>query len=321
MSIIMNDAVLRAVALGPDGVLAGARPGSIVVDLSTVSPAASADVGAAARERGVGYLCGKVAGSVGLAESAGLTLFASGDADDFGRCRPAFEAMAANVHHVGEGDAAAYLKLVHSLIVGVYAAMIGEALTFGQRGGLSLGTMLDILEAGPLGSHQLTLKAPILKERRFDSPPSDVDTAAKDVDLILDAARKDAVPLPLTVGGAAGHGDGPGPRRRQARQLLGAGGVRGARRPRRCETTVVSARLRLPGTSLDVSRLCLGGNRLGGAARSGRVLRPARRLRGGRRQLRRHRSCLRGLAAGRGALLQREDHRPMAEGARGRTAS
>ena len=198
MSIIMNDAILRAVALGPDGVLAGARPGCIFADLSTVSPAASAEVGAAARERGIGYLCAKVAGSVGLAESAGLTLFASGDADDFARCRAAFEAMAATVHHVGAGDAAAYLKLVHSLIVGVYASMIGEALTFGQRGGLSLETMLDILEAGPLGSHQLTLKAPILKERRFASPPSDVDTAAKDVDLILDTARRDAVPLPLT---------------------------------------------------------------------------------------------------------------------------
>jgi 2-hydroxy-3-oxopropionate reductase len=59
--------------------------------------------------------------------------------------------------------------------------------------------MIDILEDGPLGSRQLTLKGPILKERRFGSPPSDIDTAAKDVDLILDAARRDAMPLPLTA--------------------------------------------------------------------------------------------------------------------------
>ena len=105
--------------------------------------------------------------------------------------------MAATVRHVGEGEAAAYLKLVHSLIVGTYAAMVGEALAFGEKGGLSLDTMLDVLEAGPLGSRQLTLKAPVLKGRLFDAPPSDIDTAAKDVDLILDAARRDRTPLPL----------------------------------------------------------------------------------------------------------------------------
>jgi 3-hydroxyisobutyrate dehydrogenase-like beta-hydroxyacid dehydrogenase len=76
--------------------------------------------------------------------------------------------------------------------------MIGEALAFGERGGLDLETMVDILEAGPLGSRQLTLKAPILKARDFDDPPSDIDTAAKDVDLILATAKRDEMPLPLT---------------------------------------------------------------------------------------------------------------------------
>lgn len=199
VSIIMNDAILRAVACGEDGVIAGAREGHVYIDLSTVSPFASAEVGAAARAKAVGYLCGKVAGSVGLAEQGGLTLFASGDSYHFERCRPVFEAMAANVRHVGDGDAAAYLKLVHSLIVGVYSSLVGEALAFGEKGGLSLETMVDVLEGGPLGSKQLSLKAPVLKERRFDAPPSDIDTAAKDVDLIIETARRDATPLPLTA--------------------------------------------------------------------------------------------------------------------------
>ena len=196
-SIIMNDAILREVALGPDGVLAGAKPDHVFCDLSTVSPDASAAVRTAAERRGVGYLCGKVAGSIGLAESGGLTLLASGPATHFQRLSPAFEAMAAQRLHVGEGEAAAYLKLVHSLIVGVYSAMIGEALAFGEKGGLSLQTMVDVLEAGPLGSRQLTLKAPILKARDFETPPSDIDTAAKDVDIILETARRDHTPLPL----------------------------------------------------------------------------------------------------------------------------
>ena len=197
LSILMNDAILRDVALGQNGVLSGAGPGHIYCDLSTVSPAASAEIAAAARAAGIGYLCGKVAGSIGLAQTAGLTLFASGGMAEFTRCRPLFEALAANVHHVGEGEAAAYLKLVHSLIVSTYSAMIGEALAFGEKGGLPLDVMIDILEAGPLGSRQLTLKAAVLKQRRFASPPSDIDTAAKDADIILDTARKDNTPLPL----------------------------------------------------------------------------------------------------------------------------
>ena len=195
ISMIMNDAILHKVALGPDGVIANLREGSVYADLSTVTPAASAAVGAAAGGRG--YLCGAVAGSIGLATEGKLTLFASGDVADFETCRPAFEAMSAKALHVGPGESAAYLKLVHSLIVGVYSAMIGEALAFGERGGLDLGTMVDILEAGPLGSKQLTLKAPILKARGFDNPPSDIDTAAKDVDMILETARNDAMPLPI----------------------------------------------------------------------------------------------------------------------------
>jgi 2-hydroxy-3-oxopropionate reductase len=211
-SMIMNDTVLHAVANGPDGVLAGAAPGHVFADLSTVSPAASAAVAVAARERETAFLCAKVAGSVGLAAEAGLTLFASGDPESFERCRPAFAAMAAKVHHVGAGEAAAYLKLVHSLIVGVYSSMLGEALAFGERGGLDLSTMVDILEDGPLGSRQLTLKSLILKERRFEAPPSDIDTAAKDVDLILDTARRNATPLPLTAA---------------ARQMMAAAQARG----------------------------------------------------------------------------------------------
>jgi 3-hydroxyisobutyrate dehydrogenase-like beta-hydroxyacid dehydrogenase len=197
LSIIMNDAILRDVAMGENGVLKGAKRGHIYCDLSTVSPSVSGEVRAKAVEAGVEYLCAKVSGSIDRAESASLTLFASGPADAFTRANAAFQAMAASIHYVGEGEAAAYLKLVHSMIVGTYSAMIGEALAFGQKGGLPLDTMIDILESGPLGSRQLSLKAPVLKARCFDNPPSDVDTAAKDVDIILDTAQRDRTPLPL----------------------------------------------------------------------------------------------------------------------------
>jgi 2-hydroxy-3-oxopropionate reductase len=98
---------------------------------------------------------------------------------------------------VGTDETAAYLKLVHSLIIGAYSALIGEALAFGEKGGLDIAQIVDVLEAGPLGSRQLSLKAPVLKSRRFADPPSDIDTAAKDVDMILETARRDSMPLPV----------------------------------------------------------------------------------------------------------------------------
>ncbi|MET0428073.1 MAG: NAD(P)-dependent oxidoreductase [Microvirga sp.] len=197
LSMIMNDAVLRDVAMGGEGVLAGAGSDHVYCDLSTVSPSVSGEVRTRALQQGVAYLCAKVSGSIDRAEAASLTLFASGAEEAFARARPAFAVMASDIHYVGAGEAAAYLKLVHSMIVGTYSAMIGEALAFGQRGGLPLGMMVDILEGGPLASRQLSLKAPVLKARQFDDPPSDIDTAAKDVDIILETARRDLTPLPL----------------------------------------------------------------------------------------------------------------------------
>ncbi len=197
LSMIMNDATLRRVALGPDGVVANLREGAVYADLSTVTPAVSAEVAAAAREAGARVLRGAVAGSIGPATEGSLTLFASGSEDAFAQARPTFEAMSSQVLHVGSGEEAGYLKLVHSLVIGTYSAMIGEALAFGEKGGLDLSLMIDVLAAGPLGSRQLSLKAPILKARDFDAPPSDIDTAAKDVDMILQTARSDAMPLPI----------------------------------------------------------------------------------------------------------------------------
>lgn len=198
LTMLLNDSVLRSVVLGTGGLLAGAASGHLLCDLSTVSPAVSAEIAEAARERGVRYVRGAVAGSVQPARDGALAVFLSGDPDDVAAVTPQLEPLASSIRNVGTGEEAVYLKLVHSTLVAVYSAMLGEALTFGERGGADLTEMIDILEQGPLGSSQLSLKAPMLKARAFADPPSDVDTAAKDVDLVLDAARALSVPMPIT---------------------------------------------------------------------------------------------------------------------------
>lgn len=198
LTMLLNDVVLRSVVLGPEGLLAGAATGHLLCDLSTVSPAISAEIAEAAGDRGVRYVRGAVAGSVQPATDGALTIFLSGDPEDVAVVTPQLEPLASSIHNVGTGEEAVYLKLVHSTLVAVYSAMLGEALTFGERGGADLAEMIDIVEQGPLRSNQLSLKAPMLKARAFADPPSDVDTAAKDVDLVLDAARSLSVPMPIT---------------------------------------------------------------------------------------------------------------------------
>ena len=148
VSMVMNDAILREVALGERGVLPTAACGHVYVDRLARGLRGGRQGGRARR---------RILVRQGLRQhrppqGGAAHPFCLGDAAAFELYAPVFRAMAANVHHVGEGASAAYLKLVHSLFVGVYSAMLGEALAFGRKGGLELATMIHILETGPLGS-------------------------------------------------------------------------------------------------------------------------------------------------------------------------
>lgn len=199
ISMILDDAALATVALADDGVLRGARRGAIYADMSTVSPAASARVAAAAAERGIAYLRAKVSGSVKPATEGTLTIFASGPFDAYQRCQPVFLALGKQATHVGDAEQAIYLKLVHSIMVGITAAMVGEAFTFGQRGGTDWRQMIEVVNQSALGSVLLDYKTPLLLERNYGTPQSTVDVVAKDIDLALSAAKEMHLPLPVTA--------------------------------------------------------------------------------------------------------------------------
>lgn len=199
ISMILDDTVLAAVALADDGVLQGAAPGTVYADMSTVSPLASQRVAQAAAAREVPYLRAKVSGSVKPATEGTLTIFTSGPQDAYTRCAPVFQALGRQLYYVGPEDEAIYLKLVHNLIVGITSAMLGEALTFGERAGLDWRQMLDILGHSALSSPFLAYKVPLLQDRRYTPPQSTVDVAAKDIDLALTAAKQLNLPLPFTA--------------------------------------------------------------------------------------------------------------------------
>lgn len=198
MSSVFDDAVLREVALGAGGVIATVPRGTVYVDLSTVSPGASAEVAREAAARGLDYLRVPVSGNPVAAQAGELTALASGPAEAWARVRPLVATFASRQVYLGPGDEARYMKLVVNLLVLNTAGLLAEALALGRKGGLDWSVMLDALAQSAVGSPWLKIKADFLKRRDF-APTITVREQMKDLGLILGAGAAAQVPLALTA--------------------------------------------------------------------------------------------------------------------------
>lgn len=196
VSMIPNDAVLRLVTMGDDGILAVMQPGSIYLDMSTVSPEASAEVETAAEAAGIAYLRAPVSGSTALAESGNLTIMASGPREAYDRCVPLFDAMGSQSFYLGDSDQARYLKLVINLLVGTTGAVLAEALTLGRKGGLDWQQMLDVIGVSAAASPYIKYNLDPLKARDF-SALFTTEQMVKDSTLICEAGRNAGVPMAI----------------------------------------------------------------------------------------------------------------------------
>lgn len=198
ISMISDDAALAAITEGETGLLQAAKAGSCYIDMSTVSPAASARVAGLAAERGIGYLRAPVSGGVVLAAAGTLTILVSGTAADLERARPLLETMGKKLYHVGEAEQARYVKLALNMMVGVTAAMMGEALAFAERSGMDWDGMLEVIGNSAIASPLVGYKLQPLQQRDF-TPTFSAAQMAKDFDLVLEAARETSTPMPLTA--------------------------------------------------------------------------------------------------------------------------
>ena len=198
ISMIPDDPVLEEISSGTQGIFQGAKPGMIYIDMSTVSPAASARVSEAAEKKGIQYLRAPVSGSTDSAASATLTILASGPREVFDQCRDIFEKLGQKVFYLGPGDQGRYLKLLVNMMVGITSAMTAEALVFGKRGGIEWDQMIDIINNSVVASPLIGFKVQLLKERGF-APMFTAAQMAKDFDLALDSGRKTDTPMPLTA--------------------------------------------------------------------------------------------------------------------------
>lgn len=193
-SMVFDDAAFEAVA---DEAAAAMAPGTLLVDLSTVSPEASAWAARRLAAQGIALLRAPVSGSVMLAESGALTIFASGQLADFERVQPLLAALSTQQVFVGDGEAARVVKLAINLMVATSTALIGEALALGQTHGVDRAVLVDAINASIVGSRHFQARADSLKTRRYGQA-GPIDLIAKDLHLAMTMANAAGLDLPLT---------------------------------------------------------------------------------------------------------------------------
>ena len=192
-----DDAVLRQVALGPQGLISLVNDQAIYVDTSTVSVALSAEIAYAAQVRSIAYLRMPVSGNAHSARTGQLTAIASGPSAAWERIKPVVSAFSVAQLYVGEAEQARVMKLAINLLVAGNAMLLAEALALGRAGGIQWDTLLDGVAASTLSSPWLRAKAAALKVRDFN-PTFTPAQLSKDLGLMLDAGDQHQVPLPLT---------------------------------------------------------------------------------------------------------------------------
>lgn len=195
ISMLADEPAVDAVYGGDDGLIAGARPGAVLVDSSTVPPAVLRRHESAIRQRGAGVLDAPVSGSVALAESGTLTLMVGGEAADLARARPVLDAYGATIFHLGPLGSGAAMKLaVNTVIFGLNEAL-AEGLVLAERAGIPREKAYDVLEASAIAAPYVRYKRAAFLDPDGTPVAFAAGLAAKDLRLIAELA--DAVDLPL----------------------------------------------------------------------------------------------------------------------------
>jgi len=198
VTMVLDDAALLEVTTGADGVLAAARDGRVLVDMSTVSPAASGQVAEATMAAGVAYLRAPVTGNPSVVEAGNLGIMVSGDEEVFRRAEAVLRDIGPNVFYVGAGEEARVLKLALNLMIAASAQMIAEALVLGEAHGLDRATMLEVMGASAVGSPFVKYKTAALVADDYGATFTG-RAMWKDLSLALAAAHDVHAPLPVTA--------------------------------------------------------------------------------------------------------------------------
>lgn len=182
------------VLFGPEGVAEGARAGTVVVDLSTISPKVTRDLARRLSDRGVAMLDAPVTGGDVGAKEGTLSIMVGGPEQVFQRCLPVFEAIGKTIVHIGDHGAGQTAKLVNQVIVALNLLAMAEGLAFAAKSGVDLQKVLSVVQAGAAGSWALDNLAPRVLKGDYE-PGFMVGLQQKDLRLALGHGEEVGLPL------------------------------------------------------------------------------------------------------------------------------
>jgi 3-hydroxyisobutyrate dehydrogenase-like beta-hydroxyacid dehydrogenase len=197
-SMVTNVPALRAVAEGPDGIIAGLGPGKVWVDMTTAAPAVCRELAERVRETGADMVDAPVSGSVSTLEEGKLSIMVGGDEETFRRLEPILLDIGAKVTHVGDNGQALLLKIAINLSLHVQMVAFSEGLLLAEKDGIDREVALDVMLGSVIASPMLKYRAPFI----LDMPEEawfDVNMMQKDMLLALEAGRQLDVPMPTTA--------------------------------------------------------------------------------------------------------------------------
>jgi 3-hydroxyisobutyrate dehydrogenase-like beta-hydroxyacid dehydrogenase len=198
LSSLANDAAVRSVYLDEGGVFSAAEPGTIIVEMSTISPELSRSLHKEARTRGVNFLDVAVSGSTPAVEAGTVTLLAGGDKDAFEQCVPIFESIARQWFLIGPGSSGVQMKLVVNLLLGIDMQAIAEAVSLGEHLQIDRNVLLDVLSKTAVIAPAMVGKIRKIRDSDY-SPEFPLRLMSKDMDLAMDAARGAGANLPAAA--------------------------------------------------------------------------------------------------------------------------
>lgn len=198
-TMLPNGAIVEAVMCGPKGVLAHCKPGTIIVDMSSVAPGTTQKMAKVAAEHGVKYMDAPVSGGTIGAQKGTLTIMCGADEDTFEKAKPVLEAIGKRIMRIGGTGMGDAMKIVNNMLLGANMASLAEALVLGAKLGLDNKTMYDVISTSSGNSYVVDAKMKkFIMPDKFE-PGFAMDVQYKDLTLAQEAARGVKMPIPMSA--------------------------------------------------------------------------------------------------------------------------
>lgn len=191
----MPDDILK-VYFGEEGILAGAKPDTVLIDHSTVGPDLNHKIYEGAKKKGVHFLDAPISGGPMGAEAGTLTIMVGGDKGIFDKASPVLQAMGKNILYMGESGSGSIAKLINNMLVGIHTVALSEAFVLGEKAGITSQALAEVLKNSTGHSYMIDRVLPLIQKRDFKQRFS-IDLLFKDMGIAIDMGNQILVPLSL----------------------------------------------------------------------------------------------------------------------------